>query len=299
MADTHSLWPIGFVDRRELNDKVSFDRGKTIKFKNMNANEILHFEVMRKVILVISLSVSSLSTFSQDVKTIELRNYLIRPGQRDNYITTFETKLVDTLNLMRNYVFGQFRVKDAQDNFVWIRGFESMDSRKEDLKRFFTSEFWKRNQSAPGKYLLNYMNVYLLRPIDIYDQDNLKTFKGEWFGKSKGVVVVDFYVANERRPQLIAFVKSKYDSIVRASGVNNISYWVSEPEPNNYPDLPVFQDKNLLVSISIFKDEKTYRSISENVVKSMGTELMYEMLRIVTTKTTWVLYPTDKSFTSK
>ena len=86
---------------------------------------------------------------------------------------------------------------------------------------------------------------------------------------------------------------------MRAAGVNNISYWVSEPEPNNYPDLPVFQDKNLLVSISIFKDEKTYRSISENVVKSMGTELMYEMLRIVTTKTTWVLYPTDKSFTSK
>ena len=287
------------IEKTDVVNEIKKTKSETIKFKNMNANEILHFEVMRKVILVISLSVSSLSTFSQDVKTIELRNYLIRPGQRDNYITTFETKLVDTLNLMRNYVFGQFRVKDAQDNFVWIRGFESMDSRKEDLKRFFTSEFWKRNQSAPGKYLLNYMNVYLLRPIDIYDQDNLKTFKGEWFGKSKGVVVVDFYVANERRPQLIAFVKSKYDSIVRAAGVNNISYWVSEPEPNNYPDLPVFQDKNLLVSISIFKDEKTYRSISENVVKSMGTELMYEMLRIVTTKTTWVLYPTDKSFTSK
>ena len=265
----------------------------------MNINRIPNYAVLGRVILIIFLWVCSLSTFAQDVKTIELRNYLIRPGQRDNYITAFETKLVDTLNLMKNYVFGQFRVKDAQDNFVWIRGFESMDSRKEGLKKFFSSDFWARNQSVPGKYLLNYMNVYLLRPFDIYDQDNLKPFKGEWFGKPKGVVVVDFYVANDRRPQLIAFVKSKYDSIVRAAGVNNISYWVSEPEPNNYPDLPVFQDKNLLVSISIFKDEKTYKSINENIVRSMGTELMYKMLRIVTTKTTWVLYPTDKSFTSK
>ncbi len=122
----------------------------------MNINKKLHFEVIRKVILVISLLLLSLSIFSQDVKTIELKNYLIRPGQRDNYITAFETKLVDTLNLMKNYVLGQFRVKDAQDNFVWIRGFESMDSRKEDLKKFFTSEIWERNRAILGKYLLNY-----------------------------------------------------------------------------------------------------------------------------------------------
>ena len=255
--------------------------------------------MMRKVILVMSIWLSSISTYSQDVKTIELRNYLIRPGQRDSYITAFETNLVDTLNLMKNFVFGQFRVKDAKDNFVWIRGFESMDSRKEDLKSFFTSEFWARNRSIPSKYLVNYTNVYLLRPIDIFKVESKITFNGKWFGKPKGVAVVDFYVANDRLPQLIDFVKSKYDSIIRSAGVKDISYWVSEPEPNNYPDLPAFQDKNLLVSISFFKDENTYKSVSQELEKGLSAELRHQMLGIVTTKTTWVLYPTDKSFTLK
>jgi hypothetical protein len=252
--------------------------------------------LMLFTLLCISFFFAPQATYSQDVKVIELRNYLIRPNQRDNYIKAFETNLVDTLNLMGNYVLGQYRVKDAKDNFVWIRGFDDMSSRKEALQKFFGSEFWTRNQSIPVKYLVNYMNVYLLRPYDIFSnkKDSLIAFKGEWFGKPNGIAVIDFYIANDRLPQMINFIKSKYDSILRAAGVKDISYWVSEPAPNNYPDLPAFQDKNLFLSISLFKDEREYNLISKKIDASMSSELKHEMLGIVTTKTSWILYPTNK-----
>ena len=74
--------------------------------------------------------------------------------------------------------------------------------------------------------------------------------------KTQGVAVVDFYVANEILDQLVEFLATKYDSLVRAAGVKNISYWVSETSPNNYPGHPIFPDKNLLGSISFYKDEQ-------------------------------------------
>lgn len=264
--------------------------------------KIKHIVVSGVILFIMfpsSLLFIPVTTHSQNVKVIELRNYLIRPEQRDNYIDAFESKLIDTLNLMKNYVLGQYRVKDAKDHFVWIRGFDDMPSRKVALKNFFASEFWTRNQSIPGKYLVNYMNVYLLRPFDISSGkgDSSITFKTQWFGRQKGLAVIDFYIANDRLPQMIDFVKNKYDSIMRAAGVKNISYWVSEPEPNNFPDLPAFQDKNLLVSISFFKDEREYESILNKIDTSMSGEVKHEMWGIVTTKATWILYPTAKSFT--
>ena len=38
------------------------------------------------------------------VQVIELRNYLMRPGHRDEFITGFEDKIIDTLNARGNLV---------------------------------------------------------------------------------------------------------------------------------------------------------------------------------------------------
>ncbi|CAN5274694.1 hypothetical protein BH23BAC1_BH23BAC1_47160 [soil metagenome] len=65
------------------------------------------------------------------------------------------------------------------------------------------------------------------------------------------------------RDQLIEFVKDKYDSVLHANGIGDITYWISENTPNDYPSLPVFQDKNLLVTISFFKNENEYQAIAK------------------------------------
>ena len=238
---------------------------------------------------------------AKEVKVIEIRNYLLKDGQREAYIEGFENYFVDTLNAEGNYVLGQFRIKGEDNRFVWIRGFDDMATRKEALQNFFGTKHWEKYKHIPGNLLVGYTNVHLLKPLHLADEtgDSESGFPIAWFGRPKGVAVVDFYIANEMRDQLIGFVNTTYDSLMHAAGVKDISYWVSETSPNNYPSLPVFQDKNLLVSITFYKDEQEYEETRKRVEASMNEETKFIFGRIVTTRTTWVLYPTERSFTAE
>lgn len=249
---------------------------------------------------IISLLLSSdlLQAQSKKVKVIELRNYLMRPGQRDRFIDSFEAKILDTLNGRGNYVLGQYRLKNAPDDFVWFRGFYDMSSRLRALEGFYTSPYWQKHVSIPQKYVLGYTNVYLLKPLSILNKsiDTTYAFETARFDKQNGLTVVDFYVANERRNQLLDFVATIYDSVMHVSGVKDFSYWISETAPNDYPNLPVFQDKNLLVIITFFKSEPEYKAALKRIESGMSEEQRFQMKRLVSTKATWVLYPTKKSF---
>ena len=110
---------------------------------------------------------------------------------------------------------------------------------------------------------------------------------------------MEFIVANERLYQLLNFMGTKFDPIARTAGVRNISYWISELTPNDYPDLPAFQDKNLLVCISFYQSETEYNTVMQKVQSNLTDDLKFEMLGYITTKTTIILYPTAKSFALK
>jgi hypothetical protein len=248
-------------------------------------------------LLIFLLSLSAWSYAQpKSIKVIELRNYLLKPGTRENYTNAFQTLFIDTLNARRNYVLGTHRLKDENDHFVWLRGFDDMPSRKPALESFFGSQHWAMKQNELSKHLIGYTNVYLLKPLVLKKEaiDSTSAFDADWFRKPKGLTVVDFYVANGMRDQLLNFVQTKYDSIIHAAGVNDVSYWISETTPNNYPNLPVFQDKNLLVTITFFKDEPTYKAALKRIDTSLNDELKFTMGRVITTKNTWVLYPTKK-----
>ena len=220
-----------------------------------------------------SLSFSSLYAQTKKVKVIELRNYVLRPGQRDHFIDSFDIKILDTLNRRGNYVVGQYTLKNFPDNFVWIRGFDDMTGRLKALKGFYTSDYWKKLVSIPRRYVLNYTNVYLLKPLHISakSMDSTSAFDSNWFGKQKGLAIVDFYVANQNRKQLLEFVASTYDSVLDVSGVKDVSYWISEMAPNDYP-LPAFQDKNLLVTITFFRNESDYKAAVKRIESNMSEE---------------------------
>jgi hypothetical protein len=233
------------------------------------------------------------------VKVIELRNYLLKSGKRDSFINGFEDKILDTLNGRDNYVLGQYRLKGAEDNFLWIRGFNDMPSRLNALKSFYSCKYWEEVVWIPQAYMLNYTNVNLLKPLIFTgeNQNSAAGFPSDWFGKPKGIAIVDFYYAtNGWLDKLVEFMKAKYDPVIRASNVENISYWISEQAINDYLDLPAYQDKNLLVTISFYENEEAYQNTIKKINASMSEEIRNELLRIVTTSTRLVLYPTEKSF---
>lgn len=252
----------------------------------------------RCIALMLFLFVSS-KGIGQQIKLLEVRNYVTREGHRNDFINAFETKLIDTLNEFKNYVLGQFYVQGADDNFVWLRGFSNLESRKDALAKFYKSEFWSRHSYIPEKHLLNYTNSYLIKPISLKSKDTTSAFDGSWFGKAKGFAVIDFYVANDRLTPLIDFFQSTYDSLLRKAGVRDISYWISETQPNNYPELSIFQDKNLFLTISFYKNEKEYESVQGNLKRLLNKELREEMKTAITTGSSWLLTPTTLSFKNR
>jgi hypothetical protein len=234
---------------------------------------------------------------NQPIKILELRNYVTKPGQRDKFIDYFETNFVDSQNALGGYILGQFRVRDADDNFFWIRGFNDMASRSRYLPEFYRGAFWTQRRNHANDMLINNDNVYLLKPLSLSaDQPDTAVNSNE-FGKKKGLVVIDYYVANTRLKELIEFFKSRYLPFLKGNDISTTS-WVSELAENDFPGLPVFQDKNLLVTITPFKDEAEYRLKLKQMNADSNRKLLTELREIVTTKTTVILHPTKKSFSN-
>lgn len=236
---------------------------------------------------------------NQNIKVIELRNYLVRQGRRDEFINLFEENFTESQNILGGYTLGQYRIKGADDNFFWIRGFKDMAARHKFLNDFYYgSPVWKQHKSAANSMLLNNDNVHLLKPLNLKDGSNDAelNFNTNWFGQNKGVAVIDFYTSNTKREKLIEFVKKKYAAILNSSKIENTSFWTSETALNEFTGLPVFQDKNLLVQITFYKNELEYQNRMKDADAKMNDELKSEMADLVTIKNTLIIYPTGKSF---
>jgi hypothetical protein len=268
--------------------------------------KFLNTAVLTAVILLLNSNARSqmkntskeVTAADQPIRVLELRNYVARPGQRDKFISYFETNFVDSQNALGGYILGQFRVKDADDNFFWIRGFNDMASRSRYLPEFYRGSFWKQHQNDANEMLLNNDNVYLLKPLSPSEDSPDAAVNSNEFGSKKGLVVIDYYVANTRLKELVGFFKSKYLPLLKSNGVS-ITSWVSELAENDFPGLPVFQDKNLLVTITPFKDEAEYQRKLRQINADSNQKIMTELREIVTTKTTVVLHPTKNSFSAR
>ena len=230
---------------------------------------------------------------NQPIRTLELRNYVTKTGQRDEFIAYFEENFIDSQNALGGFVLGQFKVKGSDDNFFWIRGYRDMAERSKYLPAFYQGNYWKDRRDAANRMLVNNDNVYLLKPLPLPGKDIV--VNSNEFGKGEGLVSIEYYLANTRLDELINFFKEKYISFLENNGIRS-TFWISELQQNDFPALPVFQDKNLLVTISFYKDENEY-NFSQGMINSKANkQLQGELREIVTTKNTVVIYPTRNSF---
>jgi quinol monooxygenase YgiN len=79
---------------------------------------------------------------------IELRQYRMKPGRRDDLIALFEREFVESQEACGMSLLGQFRDLDAPGHFVWMRGFESMAARKAALEGFYGGLVWQAHREA-------------------------------------------------------------------------------------------------------------------------------------------------------
>ena len=159
-----------------------------------------------------------------------------------------------------------------------------MKTRVQFLNDFYiNSTTWKEYGKGANEMMINSDNVYLLKPL--YKNVLLKT--------EKTFTVVDFYICNGTIDKVINLFDTEYIPFLKSIKVDDISFWVSEMSANDFPILPVFQDKNLLVTITNYLDEPEYKAKQKDI-DNMPTILKNSIQELVTTQNNLLLLNKNK-----
>ena len=101
---------------------------------------------------------------AMDIRVVELRQYLLKPGRTDDLIEVFDRELVETQEACGMRVIGQFRDLDRPDWFVWLRGFADMEGRRQALTAFYDGPVWAEHGPAAVDTMIDSDDVLLLEP---------------------------------------------------------------------------------------------------------------------------------------
>lgn len=78
----------------------------------------------------------------------ELRQYTIRPGKMDEWLTYMHTEIIPFQVKHGMVISGSFRGEEDDSVYVWIRRFESEADRERLYEAVYQSDRWK-NEISP------------------------------------------------------------------------------------------------------------------------------------------------------
>jgi hypothetical protein len=286
------LWDARNVDRPVWQQAFSTDNGKTWEW-----NWYMYFSRSDGDGAASAAADGSAdSSGSSDlIRSLELRNYVLRSGKRDVFIPYFENNFIGSQQDLGAHILGQYRVKGEDDHFFWLRGFGGMTTRSRYLPAFYYGPYWKAHRDTANAMLANNDNVNLLMPL-VLRGDSLVSGPGvpvNSFRRNTGIAVVDFFVSNTKLDQLKKVFSGDYLSLLRRLGLTDYSLWVCEQGLNDFPRLPVFQDKNLLVMISYYPNEEAFEAKRSEIARSLTPKLKDDLDDAITIRHTLILYPTQ------
>ncbi len=96
---------------------------------------------------------------------LELRQYTLHPGRRDELIELFERELVESQEELGARIVGTFRDLADPDRFVWVREFPDMATRLAAVTGFYGGQVWKRHRDAANATMADFSDVLLLEPV--------------------------------------------------------------------------------------------------------------------------------------
>ena len=196
---------------------------------------------------------------------IELRQYMLKPGQRDILIELFEREFVESQEALGMELPGMFRDADDSDRFVWLRGFADMESRARSLAAFYGGSVWKAHREAANATMVDSDNVLLLRPAwdgAGFEADCARAPHGTAKLPREFAVAQICYFDTTSAEAFVAQFRSAVLSLINSAGADFLAAFVTEPSVNTFPALPVREGENVLVWFSLFADEALARVIS-------------------------------------
>jgi hypothetical protein len=185
-------------------------------------------------------------------EVLELRQYTLRPGQRDVLIELFDREFVETQEAAGMAILGQFRDLDRPDRFVWLRGFADLSGRAAALTAFYTGPAWKAHAAAANTTMIDTDDVLLLRPAR--DFPPFRAARPAVGAAAPGSVVLATILLGER-PFDAEFCSYFADTAVPAlvsAGGAPLAWFSTEYAENDFPALPVRTGEHAFVWFARF-----------------------------------------------
>jgi len=203
---------------------------------------------------------------------IELRQYTLHTGKRDDLIELFDREFVETQEAVGIQVIGQFRDLDDPNRFVWLRGFNDMPARAQSLNAFYGGPVWKAHREAANATMIDSDNVLLLRPAR--STSGFTINHSERRSSDSNIASNDFvsatihYFDTEVDSEFISYFENKIKPTLTDAGASILAYFVTEDSANNFPALPVRENENVFVWFGGFPDQAEYENYVAALAKS-------------------------------
>jgi hypothetical protein len=189
---------------------------------------------------------------------VELRQYLLQRGRRDELIELFDRELVDSQEAVGARVIGQFRDVDRVNHFVWMRGFPDHLARQRALASFYGGPVWREHGPAAASTMIDSDDVHQLNAIsEPDDRLGIRPSSDRDRGGNRGAILV--VVAHRRSDQTTDqddLIREHLIPIVEQGGVETVGIYTTDPAANPYPALPV-RPSNVLVWIAAARTPDT------------------------------------------
>lgn len=186
---------------------------------------------------------------------LELRQYTLKPGQRDALIDVFEKYFVEGQESLGMTLPGMFRDADRPDRFVWLREFADMDARGKALPAFYTGPVWQAHRNTANDTMLDSDNVLLLKPAwsgaDFPKYGERAPIGAT--GSGKGMVIAQVHYFGATVPDdFVSAWSEAMPARIAAAGGKFLSACVTADVENNFPRLPIREGEHVFIAFTLF-----------------------------------------------
>jgi quinol monooxygenase YgiN len=224
-------------------------------------------------------------------EVLELRQYTLHPGRRDELIELFDREFVESQEAVGAQVLGQFRDLDDADRFVWLRGFADMETRGRALPAFYGGPVWREHRDQANATMIDSDDVLLLRPVT----DLTLTGRG---GDTTLVTVTLYHLPPGGEDAFLDFFKADAEPLLTENGARSLAVLRTLRAANNFPALPFREDANVVAWLASWRG----RDDVQDHVRQLGRDgrWTHDILPVLTKQLArppeqLQLSPTDRS----
>ena len=203
---------------------------------------------------------------------LELRQYTLYPGKRDVLIELFDREFVESQEAVGAHVLGQFRDLDNPNRFVWLRGFDDMNSRLQALQAFYGGPVWKAHRDEANATMADSSNVLLLQMATPNSGFDLAGKGREPIGSEKPtaslVVATIYYLKDPVSDEFIRLFEESVAPIMSQTGARPIAFFKTETAENNFPRLPIRTGENVFAWFAIYGSADEYAQQMQRLERS-------------------------------